>query len=131
MNAITATLGGILAALAFMLTSFLGQLQNPTQPTTVLGGQDVASTVATSSIHAAGATATTVFATSTCATRTISTSGVGGAMLTFTDQYTPTSSFGHWQAASTTVAYRGADYGCGEWKVYSSPANTLTVTETQ
>lgn len=91
------------------------------------------STVATSSVAAVSSTASVVFATSTnCSSRIITTQG-GAIKITFTDKngYVPTSTFGHVQVASTTVAYDSGLYGCNTFKVYSYESQTLTVTETR
>lgn len=89
-------------------------------------------TVATSSIASVSSTATTIFATSTCASRIITTVA-NPIMLTFSDYsgQTPTGSFGHLQAASTTVTYDSGQYGCGAVKAYSFGTASITVTETR
>ncbi len=88
-------------------------------------------TVATSSNPIVTSTGNLIFATSTCTARIISTAtssimikfnGVGGA---------PTSSFGHWQGASTTVAYDSGQYGCEALSIYSFSSQLITVTETR
>lgn len=99
----------------------------------VLGGfQDgIVNTVATSSELTVGTTAITVLATSTCASRSISTTGKA-IMVTFSDyaNHTPTASFGYLQGASTSVMYDANSYGCGRWKVYGFDAgSSITVTE--
>lgn len=88
-------------------------------------------TVATTSIAAVSPTASTIFATSTCSARVVSTQG-SAIMLTFSDyaNHTPTATFGHLQLASTTVAYDSGQYGCGRVKAYSFAAQTLTVSDT-
>lgn len=93
------------------------------------GGQ---ANVATSTAYSAPASAIVVAATSSCAARVITTEG-SAIMLTFSDLVggSPTGSVGHWQAASTTVAYDGGQYGCGLVKAFSYTAQTLTVTETR
>lgn len=72
--------------------------------------------------------ATTIIATSSCSARIIST-GQTTAMLTFADDFTPTGSFGVWQAASTTVAYDSGLYGCGEVKAWTNATGVITVTD--
>jgi hypothetical protein len=102
----------------------------------VLGGapSGLSSRVATTSAITVGTTAQTVFATSTnCASRIITTAAQP-IMLTLNDYagHTPTGSFGHLQAASTTVVYDSGLYGCGAVKIYGFTANTvITVTETR
>ena len=89
-------------------------------------------TVATSSIAAVTTNATTVFATSSCAARIITTSA-SPIMITFSDNHgsVPTGSFGHLQSASTTVAYDSGQYGCGAVKVFSFVAGTISVSESR
>ena len=87
--------------------------------------------VATTSIASVGTTASTLFATSTCAARVISTVEKP-IMLTFSDYagQTPTGTFGHLQSASTTVNYDAGLYGCGRVRVFGFDASsTITVTE--
>jgi hypothetical protein len=78
-------------------------------------------------------TARVLFATSTPCTTRIITSRASPLMLTFSNynNASPTGVFGHYQAASTTVAYEAGVYGCGLVKVYADVADTITVTETQ
>lgn len=89
-------------------------------------------TVATTSQQALTTTASLVFATSTCAARVVSTTGTSGIMLGFSDKqgFVPTGNVGHWQPASTTVAYDSGQYGCGAVRIYSFVAQTITVSET-
>lgn len=93
----------------------------------------LAATVGSSSVYAlAASTAASIVATSSCTARIITTSGAtGGMMLTFGDYaaQTPTATFGHYQAASTTVAYDGGIYGCGLVKAFSFAAQTITVSD--
>jgi len=98
-----------------------------------LGGfqNGIVLTVATTSQLSVGTTAISVFATSTCATRVISTTD-RAIMLTFSDRLnqTPTGVFGHLQSASTTVSYDAGIYGCGLYKVFGFDAKSnITVTE--
>ncbi len=88
-------------------------------------------TLATSSNPVVTNTAATVFATSTCAARIVSTTGNSAIMITFTDKDTPSGLFGHWQAASTTVAYDSGQYGCGKVKIYSFSSQNITVSESR
>lgn len=93
----------------------------------------IPATVATSSNPTVGTTAVTLFATSTCAARVITTYA-NPIMLTFGDyaNQTPTATYGHLQSASTTVTYDAGQYGCGLFKVYGYTANTaITVTESR
>ena len=91
-------------------------------------------TVATSSaLSASSRTAQLLFATSTsCSARVITTTGVT-MMLTFGDNQgkRPTGTYGHLQAASTTIAYDSGLYGCGAVYGYSDAAQNLSLTETR
>jgi len=91
-------------------------------------------TVASTSNQVVGVTVTSIFATTTnCASRVITT-GAQAILLTFSDfaGQTPTGSFGHLQAASTTVVYDSGLYGCNLFKAYGEAASsTITTTETR
>lgn len=80
---------------------------------------------ASSSLQTVSASAaSTITATTTwCSSRVITTTG-RDVMLTFDDAKTPTGLFGHYQAASTTVAYDSGIYGCGAIKGFARDANT-------
>lgn len=101
-------------------------------PTVGAATEGLPATVATTSQNAVSTSVTTLFSTSTCAARII-TSRAAPLMLTFSDyaNQTPTATFGHLQAASTTVVYDSAEYGCGRVKVYAYAADTITLTETR
>jgi len=45
------------------------------------------------------------------------------------DVTTPTATVGHFQTASTTVAYDSGLYGCGAWKAYADASTTLLIAE--
>lgn len=71
-----------------------------------------------------------------CSSRVISVLGDSGVMLTFGEptngdvsSATLSGIIGHYQAASTTVAYDGGIYGCGEWNAYAFASTTITTTE--
>jgi hypothetical protein len=69
----------------------------------------------------------------TCAARVISTSG-SAIMISFGSQSSTTLSqtVGHWQPASTTVAYDGGLYGCGYMSIRGvNASSTITITETR
>ena len=90
-------------------------------------------TVATSSVNTFAALGVnSLFATSSCAARVVTTQG-GYLELTFSDYagQSPSATFGHYQAASTTVQYDSGLYGCGLFKGYSNVAQVVTVTETR
>lgn len=79
-----------------------------------------------------------VFATSTCASRIIS-SAPTELMITLTDAtssspnvpFRPSAGVGHKQAASTTVAYDSGIYGCDAWHIFNNSASTSIFTVTQ
>jgi hypothetical protein len=82
----------------------------------------------------------TIFAVNAdCKARVVSTLGGSAIMLNFgdpgTDRLSNVSSttlsgvIGHWQAASTTVAYDSGLYGCGRWTAFSYASQTITVSE--
>ena len=92
-------------------------------------------TVATSSIQSVSSTALVVAATTTaCSARIVSTTVAGGVMIGFAELpygLVPSATQGHWQAASTTVAYDSGLYGCGAMRIYSGSPQAITVTETR
>ena len=94
------------------------------------------STVATTSLMGVGPSLngiTTLFATSSCTARIITTYA-NPIMLTFSDYAgdLPTGVFGHLQAASTTSVYDSGLYGCGRVRAYGFVATTsITVSETR
>lgn len=69
---------------------------------------------------------------SNCSARIITTAS-STVFLTFSDRYTQpvSSSNGHIQLASTTVAYDSGIYGCDAINVISLGIQTVTVTETR
>jgi hypothetical protein len=89
-------------------------------------------TIATTSPAAVTGTASMLFATSTCDARIITTAG-SSIMLTFSDYagQTPSATFGHIQATSTTVVYDSGQYGCGAVKAFSFANQLLTVSESR
>ena len=79
-------------------------------------------------------TAVTLAATSTCAARIVTTSGVGSVMLLFSDKVgnTLTGSYGTaFQAASTTVVYDSGQYGCDLVRGFSYLAQTISISESR
>ena len=93
--------------------------------------------VATTTALTAATPATVLPANTYCKARVLSTLGDSAVMVLFGDQSalgdlsssTMSGSKGHWQAASTTVAYDSEVYGCGKLIVRSFAATTVTVTE--
>lgn len=76
----------------------------------------------------------TIFSSSQCVSRVVGTAGQA-VMLTFGDPVngdvsstTLTSMVGHWQGASTTVAYDAEIYGCGRWSAFGVLASTTITT---
>lgn len=92
----------------------------------------IPATVATSSNPTVGTTGVLVFATSTCSARIVTTYA-SPVMITFSDRIgqVPTGTYGHLQAASTTVAYDGGLYGCGAMKMYGFVSSAITVSESR
>lgn len=95
---------------------------------------------ATSSVVGPNDSDKTIFAVNgDCKARVISTWGASAIMINFGDpgsdrlnnisSTTVSGSVGHWQAASTTVAYDSGIYGCGRWSAYSYATQTLTISE--
>ena len=76
--------------------------------------------------------ATVLFGTSTsgCTSRLVTTNHGIPVRLAFRDNDVPTATVGHLQAASTSVAYDSAIYGCGRWEAFSITAQAVTVSET-
>lgn len=64
-----------------------------------------------------------------CGSRIVATAGQG-IMLAFDGVSTPGASIGHWQPASTTVAYQANVFGCGPVTGYAGASTTVTITET-
>ena len=116
----------VICAVAVLLVTFL-VVKNPVMGSAPSG---LPAKVATSTNPTVGTTALTVFATSSCAARIITTVA-SPIMVTFSDQFTPTATYGHLQAASTTVAYDSGQYGCGAVKVYSFVSSAISVSESR
>lgn len=71
---------------------------------------------------------------SNCKARVVSTSGNSAIMISFGDvtgfgSTTVSGTAGHWQAASTTVAYDSGLFGCGRWTAFGYASTTVMVTE--
>lgn len=131
-NFIIRALGLTVILGAILLTAFI--LVWNTQRVQGNGFIGVTVNVASSSSQVIPARAARVlFATSTPCTTRIITSRATPLMLTFSNynNASPTGTFGHYQAASTTVAYEAGVYGCGLVKVYADVADTITATESQ
>lgn len=89
----------------------------------------VMSTIATTTLSRSITTSQSLlFASSTCASRVITTTG-GGIYLTFSDVQgiVPTATTGHFQAASSTVLYDGDLYGCNAFRAISATGATVVV----
>lgn len=123
----------LIAILALLVGGFIGYSLAP-EKADAAAWPNTSATVATTSAQAVTAvTAELLFATSTansCLARVITTQG-DGIKLTFSDYNNPTPSntVGHFQAASTTVAYDASIYGCNAVKVYSYGTQTLFISE--
>ena len=72
---------------------------------------------------------TSIFATSTCSARIVTTTG-GDITLSFHDGFVLGQYSGHLQLASTTEIYDGEQYGCGLMRVFAVSSTTITATET-
>lgn len=75
-----------------------------------------------------------------CDSRVISTPGTSAIMISFNDipktagnigSTTVSASAGHLQAASTTVNYDSAVYGCGTWNAWAWASTSITISEFQ
>lgn len=79
---------------------------------------------------------TSIFATSTCSARIVTTKSAD-ILLSFYDGAPTLNSFnGHLQTASTTVAYSSGQYGCGLVRAYALvgggvASTTINITETR
>ena len=93
---------------------------------------DTPATVATTSVIAVSNTQIPVFATSTCASRIISTQA-SPIMIGFTDAqgFLPSGLQGFLQAASTTVSYPADQYGCKTFRIFGYAATNITVSESR
>lgn len=114
-----------------VIVSFLLFIPRKEIPVRIGSAGNIEATMATSSVYQVSTTAATVFATSTCSSRVISTVAKP-IMIVFGGQQgqTPTGIFGHLQSASTTVNYDAGVYGCNAWKIYGfDAASTITVSE--
>jgi len=112
----------ILAAFFFGGTTFFARADD---------ANTLPATIATTTTDTVTSTATRIVATSTCSARIISTSGTSGIMLTFSDieGKVPSATAGHWQAASTTIAYDASQYGCGAVRAYAGASTLVTISE--
>ena len=121
-----------LVGLGFILTLLLGYNLRNQDPNLGQAAPGTEATVATTSvsIFTAGGV-NTLFATSTCTARIVSTTAAASLMLIFTDNQgiVPTATLGHFQPASSTVVYDAGLYGCDKVKAFSHSVQTITVTE--
>lgn len=115
----------VLFCLALLFAGSYAQLAGASAPS------GLQATVATSSYQGVSGTQAVLFATSSCSARIVSTASTS-IMLTFRDQDIPTAFYGHFQAASTTVAYDSGQYGCAGWRVFGfAPAGGITISESR
>ncbi len=116
---------GILAVIVLIVWALF-----PTSRPLGAASPGLIATVATTSNPTISAAAT-LFATSTACTARVITTVASPIMLTFSDRInqTPTGTFGHLQAASTTQVYDAELYGCGLFKAFGFTSSALTVTE--
>lgn len=121
------------AGITFILFGFLFLLfsvQNKVQASAPFG---LPATMATTSNPAVTSTASLVFATTTACSARVITTYASPVMITFSQVQgsIPTATFGHLQAASTTVAYDSGLYGCGAVEIYSFTNQSITVSESR
>lgn len=109
--------------------AFTGTASNPVMSTTTVVGPQGSAVVKTQ-----------VFArNAACKSRIITTDGTSAIRISFKDipgsgnigSTTVGVGVGHYQAASTTVAYDAEIYGCSAWNIWAWASTTLSVTETQ
>ena len=138
-------IGFILVSIGFVLVSILAfnfakkDIEKDNNPVSLKGApQGLYSTLAVATTTAVGPQEKkTVFSANTsCTTRVLSTAGQA-IMVLYGDttngdlsSTTITSMAGHWQGASTTVAYDAGIYGCGRMIVLGVVAST-TITATE
>ncbi len=110
----------ILVLTALVLFAFMSS-----RPVEASAPSGLPATMASSSNPIVPQSSTVIIATSSCASRIISTASTS-LMLGFGDKV-PTATFGVYQAASTTVVYDSGQYGCGSIRAISYPAGQITV----
>lgn len=128
MTLTNSTLYGIVAVLILAVVYLMGS-QVPQVYASAPAGLPARIATSSSPVLAA-TTATVIIATSSCSARMITTKA-SPILLTFSDLagLAPTATYGHLQAASTTVVYDSGQYGCGLVKAYAMVADTITVSE--
>jgi hypothetical protein len=99
-------------------------------------GQPAFLQIATSTIMQSGVAKTIATSTAQCNSRIITVGGASSLMLVFGDtsngdlsSTTLTGTVGHWQAASTTVAYDSGLYGCGRVSARSYADVPVTISQ--
>lgn len=134
-------IGGAIAGIALALMAILAGIQQA--PELSLGGAgdgltaslDVATTT---TVGPQAVRRVTLFSQKTdCEARIVTTTGNSAIMINFGEPSTPgnlsstsvSGTAGHWQAASTTVAYDAELYGCGLWTAYGYASTSVTVSE--
>lgn len=131
---ITIFFGTLLLGMALLVMSLW--VMNSTQKASGAAPQGMRTLVASSTVKANVGTSTpvTIFSGSSCAGRAITTVGepimFTIASSTDLDQtVVPTATFGHLQAASTTVMYDAGTWGCDVWQAFGYASTTISVTE--
>jgi hypothetical protein len=121
-----------LTIIIILLAIVVGLLvwNKPAEKETSLGFAGLTARVAsTTDFTLVAATATRIFATTTCVARIVSTNN--SAMITFSDfDNAPTLSHGT-QHATGTTAYDAETYGCGAVNIFSPAVQSITVTDVQ
>lgn len=120
----------VIVLLLALIALYANSLQTPQAKASANPG--MRTLVATTSNPAVSATAALVFASSTCTARIITTYA-SPIMITFSDSAGvgggPTGTFGHLQAASTSILYDAGQYGCDAVRIYSFASQNITVSE--
>lgn len=122
---------GIGVALIGLFVGFLAIRVGPVQLGAAPPG--LSPTVASTtqfSIATAGAVRQIVGTSTQCSSRIVTTDA-NGVGLAFNDQPLDVRYIGHWQAASTTVAYDGEVFGCGVMRARVVASSTVIITEHQ
>lgn len=129
---------GIAALVLLVLASVVFQASRPAFASAPSGQPAYVATTSAITLGPTRALNSSLFGTSTisetrsnCSARVITTTAQP-IMLSFTTNSSTTVSatVGHYQAASTTIAYDSGLYGCGYWTAYAFGTTTITLTET-
>lgn len=136
----TITIAVVVIALSVALGSVLGGIWNREAPAPLSGAGSgfEAFPKEHTMVQLAANTVTTLISTTSdrCSSRVITVNSIAGGatgiMMTFGEHASssiPSTSLGHWQLASSTVAYDGEIFGCGKVKAIAGGASKVTITE--